>query len=78
MEKDKEQKEEEEGNTVYRPLFLNIYLCNEAERRGSAVKRGFPCLFLCFRIGQLNGLGGVGAASTSPVCSFPLSVSGPL
>jgi len=48
LEKDKEQKEEEEGNTVYRPLFLNIYLCNEAERRGSAVKRGFPWLVFVF------------------------------
>ena len=78
LEKGKEQKEEEEGNTVYRQLFLNIYLCNGAERGLSAVKRGFCCLHLCFRIGWLNGLGGVGTASISPVCSSPLSVSGPL
>ena len=78
MERGKEQKEEEEGNTVYRQLFLNIYLCNGAERGLSAVKTGFCCLLLCFRIGWLNGLGGVGTASISLMCSFPLSVSGPL
>ena len=53
MEKDKEQKEEEEGNTVYRPLFLNIYLlvllsgCGESAARRPPLVAAGGAILLC-------------------------------